>query len=183
MPDSTWKTLRAMLVERYDELSMSLSRHLGSKDLAEEALQDTFLRLARGGDVAPVRNPASYLYRTAFNLAISRTRSERRRLTVIEANSVLDAIDDQPTPAQVMEARSDLRVVQQTLAEMPPRRRAIFEAAWIEDVPHKEIAARHRLSLRMVQIELKHAADHVAERLAKSNIADFAPSPRKTSVL
>ena len=180
--DSPWKALRTLLVERYDEFAQRLSQHLGSKDLANDALHDTFLRIARGGELPPVRNPRGYLFRMAVNIAISRERSERRRLSIIDSDALLEwIIDDEPLASEVMEARADIEVVRRALADMPPRRRAIFEAAWVGNIPHREIAEQHGLSLRMVQIELKHAAEHIAERLAKSNTVDFAPGPWKTS--
>lgn len=181
-PDSPWKALRTLLVERYDEFAQRLTRHLGSKDLANDALHDTFLRIAREGDLPPVRNPRGYLFRMAVNIAITRERSERRRIAIIDADALLESIvDDGPLASEVVESRGDIQIVQRALAEMPPRRRAIFEAAWVEDIPHGEIAERHDLSLRMIQIELKTAAEHIAERLARSNVVDFAPAPRKAS--
>ncbi len=181
MSEAVWKTLKTLLVERYDDLLVRLSRHLGSRELAEEAMQDTFLRLAREGEIAPVRDPRGYLYRMAFNLAAARRRSERRRLTVSEADAILDMIDEQPRADQIVEDRSRLALVQKAMGEMPPRRRAIFEAAWIRDVPHREIAQAHGLTLRMIQIELKHATEHVAERLGKAEVVDFAVVRRGAS--
>jgi RNA polymerase sigma-70 factor (ECF subfamily) len=181
MSEATWRTLRILLVERYDDLVLRLSRHLGSRDLAEEAMQDTFLRLAREGEIAPVRDPRGYLYRMAFNLAAARRRSERRRLTVSEADAILDMIDEQPRADQIAEGRAQLALVHKAMNEMPARRRAIFEAAWIKDVPHREIAETHGLTLRMIQIELKHATEHVAERLDKAEVVDFAVTRRGAS--
>src|SRR3546814_19932593 len=89
MAEVTWKTLRDVLVERYDDFARLLSRRLGSQDLAEDALQDTFLRLAREGELAPVRDPRGYLYRMAYNIAAHRSRTERRRRTVPEGEQPL----------------------------------------------------------------------------------------------
>lgn len=52
MSEDTWRTLRTPLVERYDDLILRLSRHLDARGLAEKAMQDTFLRLAREGEIA-----------------------------------------------------------------------------------------------------------------------------------
>src|SRR3546814_8850809 len=103
MAEVTWKTLRVVLGERYDDFARLLSRRLGSQDLAEDALQDTFLRLAREGELAPVRDPRGYLYRMAYNIAANRSRTERRRLTVAEADTLLDLIDEAPGPEHIAE--------------------------------------------------------------------------------
>jgi len=177
--DSPWTLLKRMLVDNYDQLREQLARQVGSEDLAGDALQDTFLRLERGGEISgPLDSPRGFLYRIALNFAGMRSRSERRRLSIIDVNAVLDAVDDQPGPGEIEEGKSDLRALERALAEMPERRRAIFAAAWIEGVPHREIAERHHLSLRMIQIELKQAVEHIAERFAKADIVDFAARRR-----
>jgi RNA polymerase sigma-70 factor (ECF subfamily) len=100
---------------------------------------------------------------------------------VAEADAILDLIDEQPRADQIAEDRSQLAVVQKAINEMPARRRAIFEAAWIRDLPHREIAEAHGLTLRMIQIELKHAAEHVAQRLDRAEVVDFAIGRRGAS--
>lgn len=181
--DSAWATLRVMLVERYEELANALSRHVGSKDAAEEALQETFVRLSRDGEESVVRNPRSYLFRMALNAAASQKRSERRRLSPIDADAVLDALaDDRPDAEQVAADRSTLLLVRKLVAQMPDRRQRIVRAAWFDDLPYQEIADRHGLSLRMIQIELKHAIAHVTEGLAKAGVHDFAKVTRGTSI-
>jgi len=182
MADVTWKTLRDVLVERYDDFARLLSRQLGSRDVAEDALQDTFLRLAREGDLNSVRDPRGYVYRMAYNFGANRNRSERRHLSVAEADSLLEMIDEAPGPEHIAAARSDLHLVRLALEELPERCRAIFTAAWAENLSSAEIAGRHNLTTRMIQIELKKAAMHVAARLAESNVIDFAsgrPIPSK----
>jgi len=179
MSESSWTTLRAMLVERYEELANALLRHVGSKDAAEEALQDTFVRLSRDGAEGIVHNPRSYLFRMALNAAASRKRSERRRLGPIDADAILAALaDDQPDAERIVADRSTLLLVRKLIAQMPERRQRIVEAAWFEDKPYPQIAERHRLSLRMIQIELKYAIAHVTEGLAKAGVQDFSRIPR-----
>jgi RNA polymerase sigma-70 factor (ECF subfamily) len=175
MAESTWAALKRLLVEDYGGLRKQLARQLASEELAADALQDTFLRLSRGGEISDtLESPRGYLYQIALNFARSRSRSERRRFSMIDAEAILDAVDDRPGPEAVQEWRSDMRLLERALTQMPRRRREIFVAAWVDGTPHRTIAAEHGLSLRMIQIELKHAQDHVADRFAKANIVDFA---------
>jgi RNA polymerase sigma factor (sigma-70 family) len=184
MADAGWKTLRSTLIERYDELTQRLCRALGSQASAENALHDTYLRLVRENlaELGEIRNPRNYLFRMALNVATSNRRREPQWLTYAESDAFLETLDDRPDPEQVAAGRSELALVQKFLGELPPRRRAIFEAAWIDELPQKEIAARHDLSVRMVQIELKQAMDHIAERLGRSEAADFVSAPGKASI-
>jgi RNA polymerase sigma factor (sigma-70 family) len=173
--------LRRLLTERYDELAARLARKLGSAELADEALQDTFVRLTREGPTETIRNPRAYLLRMAFNMASTRLRVEKRRMTVAEGAAFLDFVDEAPGPDRVAEGRSDFALLERALAELSPRRRDIFEAAWMREEAHQDIAARYGLSLRMIQIELKHAVEHVAGRLDEAAVLDFATRRRKTS--
>ncbi len=182
MSDSTWALLRQIFARDYDRFRKRLTRELGSDELAGEAMQDTFVRLARGGEIGDeIESPRGYLYRIAVNFARLRVRTERRRQNLIDAHAMVEAlVDDRPGPAEVEEGRSDVHAMLAAVAEMPERRRAMFVLAWFEDVPLPEIAQRHGLSLRMVQIELKQAREHIVERLNNDNIVDFASRLRKS---
>lgn len=182
MSDATWSTLKRLFVDEYHHFRKRLSDQVGSEDVAAEALQDTFVRLSRGGEIADhLDSPRGYLYQIAMNFARMRTRSEKRRLNHIDVDAVLDAIDDQPGPVEIAEARSEMRVLERILGEMPVRRRAIFVAAWLDHVSHREIAARHGVSLRTVQVELKHATEQIAEHFRKGQVVDFASGTDKAS--
>jgi RNA polymerase sigma factor (sigma-70 family) len=174
--DSTWALLRQIFASDYHSLRKRLTKRVGSDDLAREALQDTFLRLARGGEIADdLANPRGYLYRIAVNFARLRLRSEGRRQNHIDSDAALNAIvDDRPGPAETEEGKSDVHAMLAAIDDMPRRRREIFVLAWFEEAPHQEIASRFGLSLRMVQIELKRAREHVVERMNRNNVVDFA---------
>jgi RNA polymerase sigma-70 factor, ECF subfamily len=180
MTASSRAILRQLLVADYDELKKRLTRQLGSADLAGEALQDTFLRL-EGAEIGPVRRPAAYLARMALNIATNRRISENRRLTAAETEILLQVPDDAPDPARTAEARSDIEALKRALAELPARRREVFLAAWVEELPHSAIAERFGATVRTIQIELKHAVEHCALRLKRSTGKEFATQPRRLS--
>jgi len=62
-----------------------------------------------------------------------------------------------------------LEVLKRALAELPPRRRAIFIAARVDGISHEEIARRFGLSRTMVQKELRRAIDHCLDRLGENH--------------
>jgi DNA-directed RNA polymerase specialized sigma24 family protein len=61
MTKTTRATLRALLETSYAAFRDRLKKPLGSEDLADEVLQDTWLRLASGGDVGVVQSPDNYV--------------------------------------------------------------------------------------------------------------------------
>jgi RNA polymerase sigma factor (sigma-70 family) len=181
MTTMTRARLRALFEAGYTAFRERLKRRLGSEDLADEALQDAWLRLARDGDVGVVQRPETYLFRVALNVAADRREAEARRLSQREINAVLHMADDALDPQQIHEARAEFAALERALEELSPRRRAIFILARVEEVAHDEIARRFDISPRMVEKELRRALDHCGERLNRKVVRRFGPRPRERS--
>lgn len=186
MVDQNWALLRQHLLDSYQELVRLLARRLRSKDRAEDALQDAYLRLERGGEIGAVKSPRGYLLRMALNIAAERLRSEsrhtkisgaiddwgasnvvsisNRRLTVSDGKDFIHLVDDTPDPERIVVGRSDLKLLTGIVAELPSRRRAIFMAACMDGKSHQEIAKTFGLSIRSVQHELKLARQFCTSR-------------------
>jgi RNA polymerase sigma-70 factor (ECF subfamily) len=181
MTETTWTTLRQLLADRYDDLRNQLARRLGSEDLARETLHETWLHLHRKDGTETIGSPAGYLLRTAFNIAIDRRRKAFRRARRIEIKAVLEVPDDTPGSAEVTESRQEIAALERALIELTPRRRTILLASRLEGTPLRQIADQLGISQRMVEIELKHALEHCADRLDRKVIRRFGPGVRETS--
>jgi RNA polymerase sigma-70 factor (ECF subfamily) len=181
MAETDRATLRSLLQAGYEDLRQRLARRLGSTDRANDALQETFLRLECAPTIGPVSNPQAYLLRVALNVASNLRVAETRRLTAPETEALLALPDDKPGPGQIAEARSEIAALKRALGELPTRRRAIFLAAWRDGEAHQGIADRLGVSLRTIQIELKQAAEHCAVRLGRNSIKKFASGRRRLS--
>lgn len=164
MTDQALTSLRRLFVERYDDIKARLARRLGSSDLAGDTMQNTWLRLARTDDIGPVERPTNYLLRMALNVAADERRRERRHSNAVDIESVLELADEARNPEEVVLARSDLDAFARIMAELPERRRAIFLAARIGNVPRQEIADRLGVSRRLVAKELLLAHEHCVAR-------------------
>jgi RNA polymerase sigma factor (sigma-70 family) len=165
MSDTNRTALLTLLVTSYDDLRSRLARRAGSADLADEALQDTFLRLSNATGIGPVRDLKAYLFRVALSVVSNRRVAERRRRTVSEVDAVFELADDNPGPDRVIEARSEVGALKRVIQDLPARRREIVMAAFVDEVPLKQIAERLGVSVRTVQVELKQALVHCAIRL------------------
>uniref|UniRef100_Q07NA1 RNA polymerase, sigma-24 subunit, ECF subfamily n=1 Tax=Rhodopseudomonas palustris (strain BisA53) TaxID=316055 RepID=Q07NA1_RHOP5 len=181
MTDGGWATLQRHMLTRYTDLRRRLTRYLGSADLANDALHDTWLRLQRGGELTSVRNADSYLYSIAMNIASNNRRSEHRRLAASEIEELLEIADDSPDSERVLDARTELEAVVQIIAELPIRQQAILLAARLEGTPRRDIAKRFGVSERFVQRELQAAHDYCAARLEKTRPDRFRSKPRDVS--
>lgn len=157
--------LRDVLVADYDHFFKRLSLRLRSRDQAAEVLHETFLRLDRVKDVESVQSPKDYIFRAAINIAKNRRKAETYRTSASRFDTVLDVADEAPDPARIVEARSEMEALKRALAELPARRREVVTAIALDGIPSREVAARLQVSLRTVEIDLKHALQHCADHL------------------
>ncbi|MDC7787011.1 sigma-70 family RNA polymerase sigma factor [Rhodoplanes sp. TEM] len=166
MSETRPATLRETIVSRYEHVRARLARLLG-RDLAEDVLQETWLRLEQGETAGAIRQPESYIFRVALNLATDRRRAERRLATRAEVLATIGRADP-PDLAREMEARLEVEALKKAMAELSPRRRAILIAARVDGLSHDTIASRLGISRTMVQKELRRAVQHCAARLGQS---------------
>lgn len=159
-----------LLLSSYADFERRLTRRLGSNELAGEALQDTYVRLRRTDNLGEIRNPRSYLFRMAINIASNRVRAEARHLSAAQVEMLIDLPDESPDPAQVAQARSDLAAVARALDQLPPRRRAIFRRAWVDGISHAEIGAEFGIAIRTVRHELRLATEYLHRATQRSAI-------------
>lgn len=162
-------TLRTLLLNRYGDLRKTLSRRLGSDDWADEALQDTFLKIDRAqpdraDQDGSIGNPMAYLLRAALNTALNQRRAEKRRLSDAEIDDILDVPDDTPDSLRIVESRSDVARFKVILMGLPPRARQILIAARLDGLTRPEIAERLGISLSLVEKELRSAHEYCVKR-------------------
>ncbi len=169
-----------MLAADYGGLFKRLTRRLGSAELACEALHETFLRVDRVTDAAPVRSPKDFLFRIALNVATDRRRIERRYLSADAIDALMEIPDEAPDAAAILEGRQEIEALERALAELPGRCRQVFMKAVVQKLPDQEIAALLGVSVRTVEIDLKQALKHCAARLDRTLIRR-AGGPRPKS--
>lgn len=180
MNGSNRNTLRAVLAADYHGLFKRLTQRLGSSELACDALHETFLRVERVTDTAPVLRPKDFLFRIAINVATDRRRLEKRYLSADAVQEFLDIPDDAPDAASILEGRQDVEALDRALAELPIRCRKVFMAAMVQKLPDQEIATTLGVSVRTVEIDLKQALKHCAVRLDRT-LVRRAGGPRPKS--
>ena len=122
-----------------EELFLYLARHCGDPQLAQDAVQETFLRFQ---DHPPERSEAirRWLFRTATNVLrdMVRVASNRRRLLRSEGHRV-PRPDPPPDPHEDLQRRRDLARLRQALDGLREKERTALlmrEAGF----KHREIA-------------------------------------------
>jgi len=181
MPESLKTTLRALFFERYAQFRRHLHKRLGSEDMANDALHETYLRVENITVQGAIRFPAAYLFRIALNIAEDMRKSDSRFLSVSEIEDLYELVDELADPLRTLEARTELDALESALAELPRRRRAIIIASRVDEIAHSEIARRFGISTRTVEKELRAGLDHCCQRLGRDFIQRFGPGAGKQS--
>lgn len=161
--------LKHIFRDHYDSLLASLSRRLGSRELARDALHDAFLRLDRAEIASEVHRPSSYILRMASNIAANLRRRQSRLLCMDDVAAILEIPDTTQDVVGTEERRSELEAMKQALQSLPERRRSLLIAAWLDEIPTAELAVQYGIAVRTVQHELKLALEQLRREVAQSD--------------
>lgn len=150
----------------YRELLSFLTAKLRCPHEAADLVQETFARLLALDDPALVRRPRAFLYRIARNLAIdsSRKYSVRNRF-LVDLSELEEAPSAGPLPDDLVEGNQLRRALDQTITDMPPRRRDVFLLYRFAGLKQAEIAERLGISTSMVERHLMKAMAQCRRRL------------------
>ncbi|HEU0011513.1 MAG TPA: RNA polymerase sigma factor [Verrucomicrobiae bacterium] len=148
-------------------------RLLGDRALAEDAVQDAFMKLH--AHFAEVREPRRWLYRTVHNQALNHRRQAGKIVPLEQPaddapNPANDTADPQPLPDEQIARWEGIGLVRLSLETLDPRSREVVRLKFEEDLSYKEIAERTGLKSGHVGYLLHHALKTIAAELAKSGI-------------
>lgn len=140
-------------------------RMLGSPEDAEEALQDTFLRLeARAERYDPARGTVqTFVLTIAHHLCLERLRARRSRPQP-QAGTFDDPAFDLPAPPSGRDPL-DRALVEAALRALPETDRLLLEGMFFDGYTHAELTARTGLPLGTVKSRLRRALLKLRERM------------------
>lgn len=159
----------AILVRRYEKpLYGYLRRMLGNGADAEDVFQDTFLRVhqhaGRYRRGAPFR---PWVYKIATNLCRDRLRKRRRHPQLsldrpagsdADRPPPLDRVEDRRSGPEQVARKAEATVrLQEALAELPEKHRAVFLMARYDDMPYDEIARSLQVPVGTVKSRMNKA--------------------------
>ncbi len=143
-------------------------QRVNSPEDCEDLQQELYIRVHKLDPDKPIDDPRAYLFRIALNLVNDLLR-RRQRLSYQSAEIPDEAeVRDDTYSAEVqLYDRQRVRLLEQAIAELPPKCRQVFLLRKVEDLSAREIAARLDISQNMVEKHLRKALSDCRAYLAK----------------
>lgn len=166
------------LVRRTHADTFTLARRLVSdEDDAREVVQETYLRAFRS--IRRFRGDAQFttwLYRITANCASTHLgRRRRTRHELLEDDLVVADLHPDRDPALAADASLLRTRVEQAIAELPPRLRAVVVLRDIYDLNHAEIADELGISESAAKVRLHRARRRLRTQVFPTRGGDQAP--------
>ncbi len=157
------------LVEAYQNPVYNLAyRMLGSPTEAEDAAQETFVRVyTRLNTYDPQRKLSSWILSIASHYCVDRLR--RRHGNTVSMEEIMSwrwIPDDKPKPEERALTREQNATIQRLLMELPDQHRLAIVLRYWQDMSYEEIAETTGSTVSAVKSRLHRAREQMAERLA-----------------
>ena len=145
---------------------------VGNRVLAEDLVQEAWLRFDEAARHRQLEQPLGYLYRIVRNLALDgRRRMARESQVMIDSCldvAVASTADEAPSPETVALYKDDLELVMEAITELPERTRIALEMHRIGGCKLREIAAFLDISLPLAHLLVSEGVQHCKRRLGRS---------------
>jgi RNA polymerase sigma-70 factor (ECF subfamily) len=160
----------AQLVQRYQRRIFNLVfRILQQYDEATEITQETFLAAWQGlpsfrGDA---RFP-TWLYRIAYNCSLKQLEHRRRDRALhaaIQAEQVLQHVDDSMRADTELEAHDRQTMIQEQISNLPAKYRIVLVLRHLQEMTYEEMAEALTMPIGTIKTHLFRARNLLKERL------------------
>ncbi len=138
---------------------------IGRRSVAEDLVQETFLRLHQVWD--QVENPRGWLYRSLRNLALNHHRDHARETPLVDETSHPAEGD---LPAETLGQMEAIGMVKMLLSEMTDEDRKLIRLKYHDDLKYQAISQRTGLSVGNVGYRLHHLLKGLADTLRRAGI-------------
>ncbi len=137
---------------------------VGRRPVAEELVQDAFLRLHEVW--GQVENPRPWLYRSVRNMALNHLRDHRRETPLEPGHEAAG----ETAPDEELGRMEAIGMVRLLLAEMTPEDQELIRMKYHEDLKYAEISKRTGLGVGNVGYKLHHLLKGLADALRHAGI-------------
>ncbi|MEM8734455.1 MAG: sigma-70 family RNA polymerase sigma factor, partial [Planctomycetota bacterium] len=158
-----------VLVERYQgRLFNSMIQIVGSPDEAEDVVQDSFVQAyVKLHTFQGNSQFFTWLYRIAFNNALSRQRRKRADLSIEQSREITgsDPVDRSESPDEPLMREERVSLVHVALQRLTDEHRTILVLREMDELPYEEIASLLSINIGTVRSRLSRARNQLKLQL------------------
>jgi RNA polymerase sigma-70 factor (ECF subfamily) len=155
------------LVQHVDRLYRAAWALCGSREDAEDLVQETYARVLARPRLLRREDDLGYLLRALRNTFLTQKRTESRRLRTGPLPDELDLLAD--PHAQQPQAAVEARELYAAVAALPAERRDVLVAVDVTGLSYEEAAHALRIPIGTVMSRLYRARQQVVRRLEGSS--------------
>ncbi|MFT5076587.1 MAG: RNA polymerase sigma-70 factor (family 1) [Polaribacter sp.] len=153
MPEDRTQICKPEVFEKiFSTYAKDLKRYIFFKtqdmDLAEDILQETFIKLWDNCNAVTFSKVKSYLYTVATNIFLNHIKHHKVKM-VYKKNYVKTSTNE--SPEFIMIEKEFLEKIENTIRSLPPLQREVFLLNRIEKKKYKEIAVMLDISVKAVE--------------------------------
>lgn len=146
--------------------------HLAAPSDIDDLVQESFLRLLRVRERAPVHYPRALLLGIGRNAALDLYRRRRTaRTNPLGEKAWLDVPDEGPSTQEIVSLRQENLLLEEAIRDLPGRCRDVLLLRRLEGLSQKEVAERLKISVKTVEAQLTRALKRCARYLARHDAA------------
>lgn len=136
---------------------------VNTADLADDVVQDAYLKLVDGPAVRKADRPIGYCCQVVRNLALDYCRRHKVEATYRTFDVDVEVLDvpGPASPDRMMGERQVIHAIDKVLAGLAPRTRLVFELYRLEGLTQREIATRLGCALGLVNGLIAEAANAI----------------------
>ncbi|MFI3267687.1 MAG: RNA polymerase sigma factor [Rikenellaceae bacterium] len=161
------------LYDTYAKRLMVISiRYVGRKDIAEDILHDSFIKIFKNIGKFNYRGEGSlraWMDRITVNTALEWLRVQKKT-TLLDENYIPDVVDDEPSYSEVKTIPQE--IILKLVGELPIGYRTIFNLFCIEGYSHREIAEELGIKEKSSSSQLLRAKRLLANKI-KSHLESY----------
>lgn len=165
--------LGRLFKEYYPRLVVFAEPFLQNTQVAEELVEDVFIKLWENKTLAPaISNLPAYLFRAVKNNIINYLKPLKNQawLDIDDANPQYNA--SVKSPEELLVSAETLRRIDAAIASLPPKCRLIFRLAKEDGLKYKEVAELLDISQKTVEAQMGIALKKITELLAELRIGN-----------
>lgn len=178
--DNDEAALKQLFDEFYPRLLLFAQSFLRNKPVAEEVVEDVFIKLWENKtSMLSINSLPAYLFRATKNNVLNYQRLTKNQPHLDIDNITVDLNAGVKNPEELFISSETIHQVNAAIQLLPPKCRLVFKLVKEDGLKYKEVAELLTLSIKTVENQVSHALKKVSEALAAQNNAGIKQHLKK----